>query len=49
MLDRATNEFPDIRLRNQANAVSHGFARLIQHAVKTPPTTYHGIVHGVAA
>jgi hypothetical protein len=27
-------------------AISHGFARLIQHAVKTPPTTYRGIVHG---
>ena len=34
--------------RRKAKAISHGFARLIQHAVKTPPTTYHGIVHGAA-
>ena len=32
--------------RRKAKAISHGFARLIQHAVKTPPTTYRGIVHG---
>ena len=35
--------------RRTANAISHGFARLIQHAVNTPSTTYRGIVHGVAA
>jgi transposase-like protein len=35
--------------RRKAKVISHGFARLIQHAVKTPPTTYRGIVHGVAA
>ena len=34
--------------RRTANAISHGFARLIQHAVNTPSTTYRGIVHGVA-
>jgi hypothetical protein len=35
--------------RRKAKAISHGFARLIQHAVNTPPTTYRGIVPGVAA
>lgn len=33
----------------KAKAISHGLARLIQHALKTPPTTYRGIVHGMAA
>ncbi len=35
--------------RRNGGAISHGFARLIQHAVKTPPTTYRGMVRGVAA
>ena len=48
-LQRYLDEFVFRFNRRKANAVSHGFARLIQHAVKTPPTTYHGIVHGVAA
>jgi transposase-like protein len=34
--------------RRTAKAISHGFARLLQHAVNTPPTTYRGIVHGKA-
>ncbi len=35
--------------RRKAKAISHGFARLIQHAVKIPPTTYRSIVQGQAA
>jgi transposase-like protein len=48
-LQRYLDEFVFRFNRRKAKAVSHGFARLIQHAVKTPPTTYRGIVHGVAA
>jgi transposase-like protein len=35
--------------RRKAKAISHGFARLIQHAVKTPPTTYRAIIHAAVA
>jgi transposase-like protein len=35
--------------RRTARAVSHGFARLVGHAVRTPPVTYRGLVHGVGA
>ena len=31
--------------RCRGKAISYGFARLIQHAVKTPTTTYRGILH----
>ena len=48
-LQRYLDEFVFRFNRRKANAISHGFARLIQHAIKTPPTTYRGIVHGVAA
>jgi transposase-like protein len=48
-LQRYLDEFVFRFNRRKANAISHGFARLIQHAVKTPPTTYRGIVHGLAA
>ena len=48
-LQRYLDEFVFRFNRRTAKAVSHGFARLIQHAVKTPPTTYRGIVHGTAA
>jgi transposase-like protein len=34
--------------RRTAKAISHGFARLIQYAIKTPPVTYKQIVHGNA-
>jgi hypothetical protein len=30
--------------RRTANLVSHGFARLIEHAVQIGPTTYRAIV-----
>jgi len=32
--------------RRTAKSISHGFARLIEHAVLTPPTTGHAISHG---
>ena len=48
-LQRYLDEFVFRFNRRKAKAISHGFARLIQHAVKTPPTTYRGMVHGVAA
>jgi transposase-like protein len=48
-LQRYLDEFVFRFNRRTAKAVSHGFARLIQHAAKTPPTTYRGIVHGTAA
>lgn len=47
-LQRYLDEFVFRFNRRKARAISHGFARLIQHAVKTPPTTYRGIVHGPA-
>ena len=34
--------------RRTARSVAHRFARLIEQAVKTPPLTYRGIVHGMA-
>jgi transposase-like protein len=34
--------------RRAANSIAHRFARLIQQAVLTPPTTYHVISHGTA-
>ena len=48
-LQRYLDEFVFRFNRRTANAVSHGFARLIQHTVNTPPTTYRGIVHQTAA
>lgn len=48
-LQRCLDEFAFRFNRRKAKANSQGFARLIQHAVKTPPKTYRGIVHGVAA
>jgi transposase-like protein len=48
-LQRYLDEFVFRFNRRKAKAVSHGFARLIQHAVKTPPTTYRAIVNGAAA
>jgi transposase-like protein len=35
--------------RRTANSISHRFARLIEQAVLTPPTTYHAISHGSPA
>lgn len=35
--------------RRTAKSPAHRFARLVQHAVQTRPTTYHQIVHGAAA
>ena len=35
--------------RRTAKSIAHGFARLIEHAVLTPPTTGHAISHGSAA
>lgn len=35
--------------RRTARAASHGFARLVEHAVRTPPVTYRGIVDCVVA
>ena len=34
--------------RTKAKVIGHGFVRLIQYAIKTPPTTCRGTVHGVA-
>jgi transposase-like protein len=34
--------------RRTANSIAHRFARLIQQAVLTQPTTYHDICHGTA-
>jgi transposase-like protein len=34
--------------RRTAKAISHGFARLVQHAVSTPPLTYRDIVDQAA-
>jgi hypothetical protein len=34
--------------RRTARSIAHRFARLIQHAVQTPPTTYRGIVAAAA-
>jgi hypothetical protein len=48
-LQRYLDEFVFHFNRRKAEAISHGFARLVQHAVKTPPTTYRGIVRGVAS
>jgi hypothetical protein len=39
-LQRYIDEFVFRFNRRKAKAIGHGFARLIQHAVKTPPTTY---------
>ena len=47
-LQRYLDEFVFRFNRRKAKAISHGFARLIQHAVKTPPTTYRGIVQGMS-
>jgi hypothetical protein len=30
--------------RRTAKSISHRFARRIEHAVQTPPTTYRGLV-----
>jgi transposase-like protein len=35
--------------RRTAKSIAHRFARLIQHAVSTPPATYRAIVTGAAA
>lgn len=35
--------------RRTATGIAHRFARLVEHAVQTPPVTYRGIVHGTAA
>jgi transposase-like protein len=35
--------------RRTAQSISHRFARLIEQAVLTPPTTYHAISHGSPA
>ena len=35
--------------RRTAKSISHRFARLIEQAVLTPPTTYHAISHGSPA
>jgi transposase-like protein len=35
--------------RRTANSISHRFARLVEQAVLTPPTTYHAISHGSPA
>ena len=48
-LQRYLDEFVFRFNRRKAKAISHGFARLIQHAVKTPPNTYRDIVDEVAA
>ena len=34
--------------RRTANSIAHRFARLIEHAVKTPPLPYHAIVQASA-
>jgi ISXO2-like transposase domain len=34
--------------RRTANNLSHRFARLVEHAVLTPPLTYRAIVRGAA-
>jgi len=48
-LQRYLDEFVFRFNRRKAKAISHGFARLVQHAVKTPPTTYRAIVHAAVA
>jgi hypothetical protein len=48
-VQRYLDEFVFHFNRRKAEAISHGFARLVQHAVKAPPTTYRGIVRGVAS
>jgi transposase-like protein len=35
--------------RRTARASSHGFARLVEHALQTPPVTYRSLVHGAGA
>jgi hypothetical protein len=35
--------------RRTARSIAHRFARLVEHAVETPPVTYRGIVQGAAA
>jgi hypothetical protein len=35
--------------RRTARAVSHGFARLVEHAAQTPPITHRGRVDGAAS
>jgi transposase-like protein len=35
--------------RRTARAISHGFARLVEHAVQTPPITYRSLVDGATA
>jgi hypothetical protein len=35
--------------RRTAKSIAHRFARLIQHAVRTPPATYRAIVAAAAA
>jgi len=34
--------------RRTAKSIAHRFARLIEQAVLTPPTTYRAITHGSA-
>jgi transposase-like protein len=48
-LQRYLDEYVFRFNRRTAKAISHGFARLLQHAVRTPPTTYRGIVGGAPA
>ena len=48
-LQRYLEEFVFRFNRREAKTMSHGFADLILHAVKTPPTTDRGIVQGMAA
>jgi transposase-like protein len=48
-LQRYLDEFVFRFNRRIAANIVHGFARLIQQAVKTRPVTYHGIIHGAAA
>jgi transposase-like protein len=35
--------------RRTARSIAHRFARVVEHAVQTPPSTYRGIVQGAAA
>jgi transposase-like protein len=48
-LQRYLDEFVFRFNRRKAKLISHGFARLVQIAVLTPPTTYQGIIQNTAA
>ena len=48
-LQRYLDEYVFRFNRRTAKTITHGFARVVEYAIKTPPTTYHDFVSGKPA